>query len=146
MRIVICGSVNFPEKMKEIEKRLKKRGHDIVLPYSLIKHSLNSTEDARKLKESSDYIKDIKPELTKRHFDEIKNSDAIVVVNAEKNGISNYIGGATFSEIMLAFYVEPENHCFQTVDVWFWFNSCCLAKKTADFSRRIYGGGRRLNL
>ncbi len=31
--------------------------------------------------------------------------------------------------------VEPENHCFQTVDVWFWFNSCCLAKKTAGFSR-----------
>jgi len=38
------------------------------------------------------------------------------------------------------FYVEPENHCFQTADVWFWFNSCCLAKKTADFSRRIHGG------
>lgn len=36
MKIVICGSVNFPEKIREIEKGLKDRGHEVVVPYSII--------------------------------------------------------------------------------------------------------------
>lgn len=108
MKIVICGSVNFPEKIKEIEAGLKEKGHDVVVPYSIIKHSLNSYEDAQKLKESEGHIKTEKPELTKRHFDEIKNADAILVVNVEKNDIPNYIGGATFAEMMFAFYCNKK--------------------------------------
>ena len=56
------------------------------------------------MKESDGFVRDCKPDLTKRHFDEIRKGDAIVVVNEEKNGVPNYVGGATFSEIMLAFY------------------------------------------
>jgi len=108
MKIVICGSVNFPEKIREIEKGLKDRGHEVVVPYSIIKHRLKSYDDALKLKESEEHIKTEKPELTRRHFDEIKNADAILAVNVEKHGIKNYIGGATFSEIMLAFYYKKK--------------------------------------
>lgn len=104
MKIVICGSVNFPEKIREIEKGLKDRGHEVVVPYSIIKHSLKSYDDAQKLKGSEEHIKTEKPELTRRHFDEIRNADAILAVNVEKNSIPNYIGGATFAEIMFAFY------------------------------------------
>lgn len=104
MRIAICGSANFPEKMKEIEKGLKERGHEVVIPASIIRYNLNNYDDAQRLKESDGHTKNIKPQLTIEHFNKIKNSDAILVVNLEKNGIPNYIGGGTFAEIMFAFY------------------------------------------
>lgn len=108
MKIVICASVNFPEKIREVEKGLKERGHKVVIPYSIIKHSIQSYEDAQKLKEMYDYQTAEKPEFTRRHFNEIKNADAILVVNVEKNSIPDYIGGATFSEMMFAFYWEKK--------------------------------------
>lgn len=108
MRIVICGSVNFPEKMKEIKSELEARGHEAVLPYSIIKHNLTTYEDTERLKRSKGYLEKEKPLFTRKHFDEIKNSDAILVVNVEKNGIPNYIGGATFAEMVFAYYMEKK--------------------------------------
>lgn len=105
MKIVICGSVNFPEKIREIEKQLVENGHEVVIPYSIIKHNLKSYEDAQRIKDDKEFVKAIKPELTIRHFNEIKNADAILVVNVEKNDIPNYIGGATFAEMIFAFYL-----------------------------------------
>ncbi|UCD07826.1 MAG: hypothetical protein JSW41_02575 [Candidatus Aenigmatarchaeota archaeon] len=104
MKIVICGSINFPEKIKEIEKQLVEKGHDVVIPYGVEKYDVKNYSEAESLKQKDDYVKNVKPELTIKHFDEIKNSDAILVVNVEKRGIPNYIGGATFAEIMFAFY------------------------------------------
>lgn len=106
MRITICGSVNFPERIREMEKGLRERGHEVVIPYSIIKDKLKGYEDAQKLKEGRDYISKEKPYMMRRHLDEIKNSDAILVVNVEKKGIPNYIGGATFSEIIFASYLR----------------------------------------
>jgi hypothetical protein len=105
MKIVICASVNFPEKIREVERGLKERGHEVVVPYSIIKHNIQSYEDAQRLKETDSYQTAEKPEFTRRHFNEIENGDAILVVNVEKNGIPDYIGGATFAEMMFAFYL-----------------------------------------
>lgn len=105
MKVVLCGSVNFPEKMKEVQKGLSERCHEVVLPYSIIKHGLKNYDDTEKLKSSKVYLTREKPYFTKRHFDEIKGSDAILVVNVEKKGIPNYIGGATFAEMVFAFYL-----------------------------------------
>lgn len=104
MRIAICGSVSFAAAMRDTEAGLKRMGHDVVLPSTIAKFNLGSGADADRLKKREGYITVIKPEAAKRHFDEIRKSDAILVVNEEKNGISGYIGGATFSEIMMAFY------------------------------------------
>lgn len=41
-----------------------------------------------------------------RHFEKIKNSDAILVCNYTKNGIENYIGGNTLIEIGVAAYAQ----------------------------------------
>ncbi len=108
MRIVICGSASFPEKIKEAQKQLIERGHEVVIPHGIEKYNLNNHEDAENLKKKEDYINTVKEELTIRHFDEIKNGDAILVVNEEKNGIPNYIGGATFAEMMIAFYFKKK--------------------------------------
>ncbi len=108
MKVVVCGSVNFPEKMRKIEAGLKERGHEPVLPYSIIKYNLRTFEDAQKLKNSPHYLETDKVDFTKKHFNEIKAGDCILVVNIEKRGIPNYIGGATLAEIMFALYHDKK--------------------------------------
>jgi len=115
MRIAVCGSVEFAGKINEIGTRLERMGHEPVLPKSVIEHGLKNIADAERLKGRDDYITEIKPRYTHEHFNQIKDSDAILVVNMDKKGpnysdqkvggvIRNYIGGATFAEIMLAFH------------------------------------------
>jgi hypothetical protein len=104
MKVVICGSILFVEKIMEVEAGLRKRGHDVVVPYSIIKHGVKNSDDVREIRERKGFNTGEKPYFTKRHFDEVKNGDAILVVNVEKNGIPDYIGGATFAEIMMAFH------------------------------------------
>jgi len=48
------------------------------------------------------------PDFIRIHFDKVRDSDAILVVNLERHGIKNYIGGNTFAEIMVAFYLNKK--------------------------------------
>ena len=108
MKVVLCGSVLFPEKIKEVRKSLEERGHQVVIPYSIVKHNLCCFGDSVKLRHRENFIRDEKPFFTRRHFDEIKEGDAILVVNVEKDGIPDYIGGATFAEMVFAFYLKKK--------------------------------------
>lgn len=106
MKITICGSINFASQILKIGDELSQMGHEVFVPHSIIDFSIKNEKDAEKLKlDKKKYIEDIKPHYTQNHFKLIENSDAILVVNIEKNGIKNYIGGATFAEIMVAFYL-----------------------------------------
>jgi hypothetical protein len=130
MKVVICGSLNFPDKIKEVEAGLKERGHEAVIPCTIWKNNITSFDDAQKLKESDEYLEKLKIERTKAHFDEIKNGDAILVVNVEKRGIPNYIGGATLSEIMFALYFDKKI---------FFLNPIPTHEKLAFFADEIEG-------
>lgn len=44
----------------------------------------------------------IENDLIRDYFEKIKNADAILVVNVDKEGISNYIGGNSFLEMGFA--------------------------------------------
>ncbi len=43
--------------------------------------------------------------LIRGHFEKIKNSDAILVLNYEKHNADNYIGGNVLMEMALAFHL-----------------------------------------
>ena len=109
MKITICGSVNFAKEMLRIAKELEAKGHEVVIPASINRLGIVDSKEADALKNDREkYIKEIKPGLTKEHFNKILDGDAILVVNIDKKGIKNYIGGATFSEIMLAFHGDKK--------------------------------------
>lgn len=40
------------------------------------------------------------------HFDEVARGDAVLVLNYEKHGVQNYIGGNVLMEMALAFYLK----------------------------------------
>ena len=88
----------FYEKIPPIKENLEQLGHEITLP--------NSFEDAfyeEKMKAQSkeDHIS-FKQEMYKLQNKKIAEIDGLVVLNFEKNGQANYIGGATFMEISKA--------------------------------------------
>lgn len=96
MRITICGSMSYLEKLKEIEKNLLQLGHQVFMPVDFgIDYSTISNEDYGQLKKEKNAIKE--------HFEKIKKSDVILVCNFDKYGIKNYIGGNSFLEIGFAY-------------------------------------------
>lgn len=85
--IVLCGSMNVKDKIIEVEKILKEKGYNVLLP--------------------KECMEGLPKEIASRaHFDRIVNqeNDTILIVNATKNGIENYIGPNSFAEIAFAFY------------------------------------------
>ena len=92
----------FAEKMLETAKALENLGFEPILPKTLADHG----KVAEELVDTPEELKILRQKLHRNHFDKIKNSDAVVVVNEEKNNIRNYLGASTFSEIAYAFYLK----------------------------------------
>ena len=112
MKIVICGSMIFSKKMIEIGNELTDAGHEIVLPrrsekYAKLGISDNEIGESAKNKIESNLIQD--------YFEKIKNSDAILAVNYDKNGIKNYIGGNTFLEMGFAHVLNKKIYLLNSI-------------------------------
>lgn len=105
MIITICGSTNFVKEIKKVRDELTERGHKV---YSLAWTDLSFQEIKARKSDREKFINELKPKLIFEHFDKILDSDAILVVNLEKNGIKNYIGGNTFAEVMFAYYYKKK--------------------------------------
>jgi hypothetical protein len=104
MKIALCGSLNFYEEIEEIKNKLISLNHEVLMPASIEKFGPKVEE----VKGNKEYYHKIAPEFIRKHFDKITYCDAILVVNIEKHGIKNYIGGNTFAEIMIAFYLKKK--------------------------------------
>ena len=112
MKITICSSVEFAHKIKEIADTLTSLGHDVHIPTGA-KMIISGELDLEKFKEDKEKHGDISLRKTigspiKRYFDKIKESDAILVLNLEKKGISNYIGANVFLEIGFAHVLDKK--------------------------------------
>jgi hypothetical protein len=99
MKIVICGSMTFSNEMIRAAELLEKRGHKTVLPHHIKQYA--EMKSAREVHEASAKMK-IAYDLISAYYEEIKNSDAVLIANYEKHGISNYIGGNSFMEMGFA--------------------------------------------
>lgn len=75
--------------MQRAAEGLRRRGYEVATP---------AFEEAR-VKVESGFDVDEKEYYIRRHFKNIDESDAILVVNHEKNSIANYVGGNTLLEI-----------------------------------------------
>ena len=105
MKIAICGSLNFTYEIKKVADDLKGLGFDITIPISSEKilRKEFSLEEIKKEKENGKFSeRAIKFDSIRAYWDIIKNSDAVLVTNFEKNTIKNYIGGNSFLEMGFA--------------------------------------------
>lgn len=99
MKIFICASKYLYGHIEEIKNELEKRGHIVTLPNSFDEPL---KEEEMKLLSREEHAK-WKGEMFKLQKQKVSGNDAVLVINREKNGQQNYIGGATFLEIYEAF-------------------------------------------
>ncbi len=92
MIITLCSSIKFSKEILKAKKILEKMGHKVELPFMKVP---NGSVEHSKMK--------IKLDLIRKHFRKIEKSDAILVLNFDKNGTKNYIGGNSFLEMGKAF-------------------------------------------
>lgn len=89
--IVLCGSMKVKDQIVEISEILKTKGFNPLLPVECMRG-------------------EPKVIASRAHFDRIvdPNNEYILIINASKNGIDNYIGPNSFAEIAFSFYYNKK--------------------------------------
>jgi hypothetical protein len=104
MKIGIIASMQFAEKMVEMQEKLKEFGHEGFLT-PLHKNLIGKTdEEKEEIKLYQKYNKN----AIKIFWEEMQGADAVLVLNYDKNGIKNYIGGNTLMEIGFAHVLDQK--------------------------------------
>ena len=97
MKIMLICSKAFYDKLEYFKSKLEILGHEVVMPNCW---DCPETESKyRGTKEHSSW----KASMYKQSEKAISGVDGVLVLNYDKNGQKNYIGGATFLEIYDAF-------------------------------------------
>ena len=104
MKIAICASMVFTEKMLEVKNQLKELGHEAHIS-SFVNEYVGKSE---KEKEKITIYHKTQKDAIRKFYEKIKISDAILVLNYDRRGISNYIGGNTLMEIGFAHVLEKK--------------------------------------
>lgn len=95
MKIAICGSMFVASKMLEVKKELEKLGHIVELPQNTESYADGTFKEENKWEK-------LKDDVLRKYFNKIGESDAILVINEDKNNIKNYIGGNSLLELGFA--------------------------------------------
>jgi hypothetical protein len=92
MKICVAGSMQFSERMLEVAKQLKELGHDVFVSGFANSYVGKTSDEIEKLNLNDKYTKDAIREFWKP----LQSAEALLVLNFDKNGIKNYIGGNRF--------------------------------------------------
>ena len=111
LKIFIICSKHFYHRVNEIKEKLEQQGHSITLPNSF--EQPFKEEEMKKL--SPEEHQQWKQEMMKLHEPKVKSNDAVLVLNFEKNGKPNYIGGGTFMEIVKAWELNKKIFFFNEI-------------------------------
>lgn len=105
MKILICASLDFAPQIKSVAEQLRAMGHDVTIPRTagMIINGEVTLEDIKKEKETGAIVeRTIRQDSIRSYYEKIKTTDAVVVLNYDKKGIANYIGGNVLLEIGFA--------------------------------------------
>ncbi len=98
MKIGIIGSMQFTEQMLEVREKLNALGHGAFVT-DLHKALIGKTDEEKEVikihqKNNMDAIREF--------WNAMQGADAVLVLNLDKHGIANYIGGNTLMEMGFA--------------------------------------------
>ena len=112
MKITICSSAFFTNEAYEIKQKLEEKGHEVfVYPKEVEVNgkTIHAREHYNMRKNIlTDDLLNIKTKLIDRHIEKIKDSDAVFILNLDKDGKEGYIGGNTFLEMGIAYYLNKK--------------------------------------
>ena len=134
-KIVICGSMQFYKEMQICQQELKEMGINSIIPKEEndIVQAYNEEQFmAFKRKVSNIYLRKIRD----------KGTIGVLIYNAEKRGIKNYIGANTLVELAMAFAWNRSiflyNDIYETLkeELVAW-GSICLHGKLSSITKYI---------
>lgn len=96
MKVVICWSMSFSKDFFEAKIFLEKKWHKVVIP--------DWSEEFLREEKPENKKDKIERNAIKNYFEEIKKSDAVLVLNKDKNWIKNYIWWNTLMKFDLHLY------------------------------------------
>ncbi len=115
MIITICGSIAHLDRMIECQGALETGGHEVHIPAFVSRDQDGNPMDSKefyRIRKSGEmelsWFEGEKSRAMQQHFDLIAKSDAVLVVNEEKNDSAGYVGGNTLMEMGLAFYLKKK--------------------------------------
>ncbi len=94
MKITIVGNMSFLEKFTEAKKTLEQQGHKVIVP--------------EKDPTPEPIPSAVKRKAMEKFNENLKESDAILVMNYTKDGKENHIGANTLMEIGMAFILQKK--------------------------------------
>ena len=122
MKICICCSLSFTNKVKIVADELEKLGCEVMLPNGILTDAIHQPGfDPVAAKRDNGY------DAIREHFNKIKNSDAVLVCNFTKNDIENYIGANTFLEMGFAYYIDKPIFTFNPLPDYKYINDEILS-------------------
>jgi len=98
MKIGIIGSMQYTEKMLEVRDRLINLGHEAFVTKLHEAFIGKSDEEKERIKIHQKNNMD----AIREFWNAMQGADAVLVLNLDKRGINNYIGGNTLMEIGFA--------------------------------------------
>lgn len=104
MRIGIVGSMQFAEKMIETKLALEKLGHLVFV--SMETESLVGKSDDEK--EAIKLDQKFNKNAIKEFWHQMEDADTVLVLNYDKNGVANYIGGNSLLDMGIAYYLNQK--------------------------------------
>lgn len=115
MKIFIVCSKSFYTKVEPIKQELEKKGHTIIVP-NLYEERTKEVEPESTAWNfgQTEHIK-FKKNMYKMSREKIKNVDALLVLNFDKENKKNYIGGATFLEMYNSFLENKKIYLFNDI-------------------------------
>lgn len=109
MKLTLIGSVSAADKFVKTFNELRKLGHEPVIHEDMFEYSKTSWEEVHDKSELREHAQTkIENDYIRWWYNSIINSDGIVVLNYDKKGIKNYIGGNTLMEIGFAYVNDKE--------------------------------------
>lgn len=112
--IFLCASMAFYRELVDIEKLLEQKGFTVYIPVSA--ETMKRTNDFDVSHFKGVFTPKQKAQFIRQNFQKIAESDSILVINNQKNGIQGYIGANVLMEIGLAFYGKKNIYIWNPIE------------------------------
>lgn len=109
MVITICMSMSLRHRLPQVCEELESAGHEVLTPVDTREFDYERANDQERAELKRD------KDLIRTHYEKIKRSDAILVLNEDLPGRANYIGGNSFLEMGFAHVLDIPIYLMQAV-------------------------------
>lgn len=125
MKIAICHSMQFSEQAIAAAGFFHSLGHEAYPSQTSASYIGLSPEEQETLKLDHKYNHD----AIREHYDVIKTSDAVLVLNLTKHDIPGYIGGNAFLEMGFAYILKKPIYLLNDIPAIPYYQTEIIAMK-----------------